>query len=110
MTTTEFRKMALSFTEAVEASHMSHPDFRVGGKIFATLGYPDEEHGVLKLSPQEQQKMISEWPAAYSAAKGAWGRRGHTQVLLSAIDPDTLHSAMTLAWRNTAPRRLDGSR
>ena len=106
MTAAEFRKMALSFPEAVEASHLAHPDFRVGGRIFATLGYPDDNHGVLMLPPEEQRRLINDKPAAFSAVKGAWGRRGNTQVLLSAVDDRTLREAMTLAWRNKAPKRI----
>ena len=46
MTSDEFRKMALEIPTAVERSHMNHPDFRVAGKIFASLGVPDESWGM----------------------------------------------------------------
>jgi hypothetical protein len=62
MTTEQFREIALSFPEAVEASHMGHPDFRVGGKIFATLGYPNDTRAVLVLLPDEQKEVISQHP------------------------------------------------
>jgi len=58
MTARDFREIALSFPEAIESAHMSHPDFRVGGRIFATLGYPDEEWGMIKLTPEEQRKFV----------------------------------------------------
>ena len=110
MTAAEFRKIALSFPEAAEASHMSHPDFRVGGKIFATLGYPDGRHGVLMLSAADQERLISENSSAFSPAKGAWGRRGSTQVLLSAADAGTIREALKAAWRKAAPKRLANAR
>ena len=110
MTAAEFRKMALSLPEAVEASHMGHPDFRVGGKIFASLGYPDNDYGVLMLPPSQQQQLIGGSSQAFSPAKGAWGRRGNTQVLLSAVDAAALRNAMEAAWRKAAPKRLAASR
>ena len=85
---------------------MNHPDFRVGGKIFATLGYPDDDHGVLILPTGEQQKLIGGNPEAFSPARGAWGHRGSTQVLLSAVDGLAMREAMKAAWRKAAPKRL----
>jgi hypothetical protein len=72
--------MALSLPEAVEASHMDHPDFRVRGKIFATLGYPDEDWGMVSLSPTDQQLLVLAEPGVFVPANGAWGRRGATNV------------------------------
>jgi hypothetical protein len=106
MTPAEFRKIALSLPEAVEASHVGHPDFRVGGKIFATLSYPNASYGVLILTPEEQQNAIGQHPSAFSAVNGAWGRRGSTHVLLEAIDANALREPMTIAWRKAAPKRL----
>jgi hypothetical protein len=106
MTAAEFRKIALSFPEAVEASHVAHPDFRVGGRIFATLGYPDECYGVLMLTPDEQQELIGRYPEMFDAVKGGWGRRGSTQVLLQSANRRVLESAMQRAWRKRAPKRL----
>ena len=71
MTAKEFRKLALSFPVAAEGTHMGHPDFRVGGKIFATLG-PDEAWGMVKLTPQQQAAFMSAQPGAFSPASGAW--------------------------------------
>lgn len=106
MTAAEFRKIALSLPETVEASHVGHPDFRVRGRIFATLAYPNDSYGVLILTPEEQQKVISSNPSGFSAVNGGWGRRGSTQVLLSAVDEDVLRERMTIAWRRVAPKRL----
>jgi hypothetical protein len=110
MTAAQFRKIALSFPETVEAAHMGHPDFRVGGKIFATLGYPNEERGVLVLSPDEQRELIRQHPKMFESVPGGWGRRGSTQVLLKQITPPILKAAMRKAWKRKAPKRLSESR
>jgi hypothetical protein len=102
----EFRRIALSMTEASESSHMAHPDFRVGGKIFATLGYPDQCSGVVMLSPEQQKNFLRAHPDAFIPVKGAWGRRGGTHVRLDAVDSATLRSAMVAAWLKRAPKRL----
>jgi len=106
MTAAQFRAIALSFPEAVEASHMRHPDFRVRGKIFATLGYPDHRYGVLKLAPEEQQKAIESNRAAFSVVTGAWGRQGATRVLLEEVKADALQVWMRRAWSRVAPKKL----
>jgi hypothetical protein len=110
MTAAQFRAIALTFPEVVEASHMGHPDFRVGGKIFATLGYPNEGRGVLVLSPEEQQGLISRYPEMFEAVPGGWGRRGSTQVRLKQITRPVLESAMRTAWQRKAPKRLSKPR
>jgi hypothetical protein len=92
--------------EAVEASHVGHPDFRIRGKIFASLGYPDGDYGAVMLAPEEQQKFIELQPAAFSPAAGAWGRRGSNEVLLSAVDAENVRAAIASAWRHKAPKRL----
>jgi hypothetical protein len=106
VTANDFRRIALSFPEAVEHAHMNHPDFRVGGKIFATLGYPDKSHGMVKLSPEQQHYFSKDYPDVFVPVKGVWGRRGPTSVHLKAIDKKTLHKAISAAWQNTAPKRL----
>ncbi len=100
MTPDQFRRLALSFPEATENAHMGHPDFRVRGKIFATL-HPDGRHGMVKLTPDQQATFVEDHPAAFAPEAGAWGRSGCTRVTLKAIDEDTLGEALTLAWRNT---------
>jgi len=106
MTDAQFREIALSFPEAVEAAHMGHPDFRVGGRIFATLGYQNEGRGVLLLSPEEQQEMLSQHPKMFEPVPGGWGRRGSTQVVLARITRPVLEAAMRKAWQSKAPKRL----
>ena len=105
MTAAQFRKLALSFPGAFESAHMNHPDFRVGGRIFASLGYPDDEHGMVVLPSEEQTRMIREQPNAFAPAKGAWGKRGSTVVRLSVVDSATLRSALEIAWRMKSVRR-----
>jgi hypothetical protein len=106
MTAADFRRIALSFPEAEESAHMSHPDFRVGGKIFATLGYPDEDHGMVILPPEEQARLVKTYPKVFAPAKGAWGKSGSTSVRLEAIDKTTLRRAIEIAWRKRAPKDL----
>jgi hypothetical protein len=110
MTPTEFRELALSFPDAVESAHMHHPDFRVGGKIFATLGYPDKDSAMVKLSPDEQKEFVRTSPGVFQPAKGAWGRQGSTIVYLPAATIDIVRGALTAAWRNTASKRLSKNR
>lgn len=105
-----FRRLALSFPGAEERAHKGHPDFRVGGRIFATLGWPDEEWGVVNLTPDEQALFIESSPTMFEPVPGAWGRRGSTKVRLKAVDPETLRNALAAAWRNKAPKKLVESR
>jgi hypothetical protein len=106
MTANDFRRLALSLPETVESSHMDHPDFRVAGKIFATLGYPDAAWGMVKLPPLHQDLFIQAAPEAFVVVKGAWGRRGATSVRLAKVKKAILRKALVSAWRFTAPRRL----
>lgn len=106
MTPDEFRALALALPDSVEGAHMGHADFRVGGKIFATLGYPDAEHGALMLSPEEQAALLRSHAHAFAPANGAWGERGSTTVQLRAIDIDTARAALLAAWRKRAPKRV----
>ena len=110
MTPNEFRELALSFPEAIESAHMHHPDFRVGGKIFATLEYPNENSAMVKLSPDEQKEFVRSNPDVFEPAKGAWGRQGSTIVHLPAAMIEIVCEALTAAWRNTAPKRLSKNR
>jgi hypothetical protein len=98
---TDFRRIALGLLGAVEGAHMGHPDFRVGGKIFATL-HADDVHGMVKLTPDQQQRLVEEHPAAFTFESGAWGRQGCTRVRLEAVDEETLGAALTMAWRDHA--------
>jgi hypothetical protein len=105
VTADEFRSLALHFPEASEEAHMGHPDFRVRGKIFATLG-PDKTWGMVKLTPDQQASFVRLEPKVFHPANGAWGRRGCTIVHLGDADELTVRQALGAAWRNTAPKRL----
>lgn len=106
MTPNEFRRLALSFPEAVEAQHMDHPDFRVAGKIFATLAYPDKTYGMVKLPLLDQDKFVEEWPEVFTPVPGYWGKTGATHVHLKKATKEALKTAMAVAWRNAAPKNL----
>ena len=106
MTANDFRKIALSFPEAIESAHMDHPDFRVRGKIFATLGYPDENWAVVKLTAEEQKSSVRADPDVFQPVKGAWGRRGNTGMHLPSAKTARAREVLAAAWRNTAPKRL----
>ena len=105
MTAQEFRDLALSLPEAIESAHMGHADFRVRGKIFATLE-PDETYGMAKLTPEQQATFVRTEPKVFQPIKGAWGRRGCTKVSLEAATEPSVRQALAAAWRNTAPKRL----
>ena len=100
MTPTGFRRIALGLKGAVEQSHHGHPDFRMGGRIFATLGYPDSKWGMVVLTPDQQRLFVRDHPGVFVPAAGAWGDQGSTTVRLDRIDEEALGEALTLAWRN----------
>jgi hypothetical protein len=106
MTADEFREMVLSLPETSEAEHMRHPDFRVGGKIFATLSPPGQGWAMVKLTPEQQEAFVQAEPEVFSLFNGAWGSSGATKVNLRAAKKTTLRTALVLAWRNRAPKRL----
>jgi hypothetical protein len=110
MTAQEFREIALSLPGTEERSHMDHPDFRVGGKIFATLGHPNQEYGVIMLSPAQQKKWVRAKPDAFAPAQGAWGRGDNTRARLAALDESTLREAINAAWRKCASKNAAGPR
>jgi len=109
VTEARFRTIALAKKGAVEGAHRDHPDFRVEGRIFATL-HQDGKYGMVKSTPEQQQAFIRDQPAAFTPEDGAWGRQGCTAVLLEAVDEDALGDALTLAWRNAAERRAPKKR
>ncbi len=106
MTAEHFRRMALGFPETSESAHMGHPDFRVRGRIFATLCWPDEDWGMVKLTPNQQEMFVQAKPEVFVPVKGGWGRRGATNVRLKAANKATLRRALAAAWRIAAPKRL----
>src|SRR6266705_2532654 len=103
MTVREFRSIALSLPQVSEAAHIGHPDFRVGGKIFATLGYPRQGWGMVKLAPQQQEEFVNSEPDVFIPAAGAWGGRGATTVRLRTAKKASVRKALEVAWRNIAP-------
>jgi hypothetical protein len=106
MTSAQFRRIALKLPEAVEKSHMGHPDFRVSGKIFATLGYPDDGFGVVMVSPQDQDFLVRSDPKTFAPVRGAWGKAGSTMVSLKQAKSRAVASALESAWRRRASKSL----
>ena len=98
-----FRRIVLGLREAVESAHMGHPDFRVNGRIFATLN-DDQTRGMVVLTPDQQQRFIDEHPQVFQPENGAWGRSGCTRIHLEAVDEETLGEAVTVAWQNSIAR------
>lgn len=105
MTPDDFRRLALSLPEAEESSHMDHPDFRIRGKIFATLA-PGGEWGMVKLTPEQQREWVRALPEMFQPVKGGWGKKGCTNIILATADAETIRKALAEAWRNTAPKKL----
>jgi hypothetical protein len=105
MTAQEFRRLALSLPQTSESTHQGHPDFRVAGHVFATLGYPRSGWGMVKLTPEQQELFVRSQPAAFAPVAGAWGRAGSTSVRLRAARKGAVREALLFAWRNRAPKR-----
>lgn len=110
VTAAEFRRLALALPGTEEHEHMEHPDFRVGGKIFATLGYPDAGRGMVKLFPDQQAEFVAADPATFVPVKGAWGKQGCTHVLLKTADKAKVKLAMRLAWERAGGTEASGER
>jgi hypothetical protein len=105
MTANKFRSLALEISGALESSHMDHPDFRIGGKIFASLGYPDDEYGMVKLTPEQQRAFLKKAPSVFDPCAGAWGKRGATSVCLRLAPVGLLRAALDAASKNVnAPK------
>ncbi|MGB0953598.1 MAG: MmcQ/YjbR family DNA-binding protein [Planctomycetota bacterium] len=105
MTPSQFRKLALQLPEAVEGEHHDHPDFRVGGKIFATIG-PDATWGMVKLKSELQTKLVRDESDAFSAFPGKWGEYGATKVVFEYAPIEQVEQALLAAWRNVAPKKM----
>ncbi len=105
MTIEEFRKMALEIPGAVEQSHMNHPDFRVGGKIFATLGAPDKNWAMVKLTPEQQRAFMEKCLEIFKPCSGAWGRQGATNVYLATARAGIVRSALDTAAKNLPSKK-----
>jgi hypothetical protein len=101
MTPAAFRDLALKLPGAVESAHVGHPDFRMGGKIFATLS-PDGAWGMVKLTPEQQGVFVRAQPGVFEAFDNAWGRMGCTKVHLKGATKGALEPALVAAWENLA--------
>ena len=109
MTARDFRRIALALDGAVEGEHMSHPDFRIRNRIFATI-HPDPRRGSLLLTPEQQVRFIERDPVAFTPAAGAWGRSGSTYVLFESADEEMVGEGLTLAWQNAVAKGPTKSR
>ncbi len=110
MTVEDFRRIALSMPGAEESSHMGAADFRVGGRIFATLASQSQGYGNLALTPEQQAAFVGELPEVFLPIAGGWGRMGMTHIRLAAADEDILTGALQTAWKlrvqkNTKPKK-----
>jgi hypothetical protein len=106
MSSSRFRRVALSLPGAIEGSHHGHADFRAGQRIFATLGHSDENWGMVQLTPEQQSVLVEAEPDIFQPMPGGWGKRGSTNLRLARADQATLQSALTLAWTNIVPKSL----
>src|SRR5664279_5134084 len=100
MTPADFRRIALSLPGAEEGSHMGAADFRVGGKIFATLASQAQGYGNLMLTPEQQSAFVEELPEVFLPIAGGWGRMGMTHIRLGAANEDVLAGALRTAWKS----------
>ena len=98
-TADDFRRIALGLDGAEERSHMGAPDFRVGGRIFATLASEAQGYGNLVLTPEVQAAFVAEAPEVFVPIAGGWGRMGMTHIRLAAADEETLAGALRTAWK-----------
>jgi|ERR1700722_1023289 hypothetical protein len=99
MKVTDFRRLALRLEGAEEGSHMGAADFRVGGRIFATLASQEQGYGNLMLSPAQQAEFVKEQPDIFLPIAGGWGRMGATHIRLAAANEDVLAGALQTAWK-----------
>jgi hypothetical protein len=106
----DFRRIALSFEGVEEKSHMGAPDFRVGGRIFATLASQKQGFGNLMLSPEQQAAFIEELPEVFLPVSGGWGKSGATHIRLAAANEDVLAGALRTAWKRRREQNAKSSR
>lgn len=102
-----FRRLALELPEAIESSHMGHPDFRLNNRIFATLSAQEKGYGVLKLTPEQQQAFITEQPKSFSPVQGGWGRMGMTFIHLEHADEALIAGALSTAYHNLQKKQSE---
>jgi hypothetical protein len=103
MTPDTFRRLALALPGTRESRHVDHPDFRVGTRVFATLGYPGPGDGMVKLSPLQQSQFVAAFPEVFAPIPGGWGAKGATRVILRRATVRALRPALLEAWRHLAP-------
>src|SRR5436190_381059 len=99
MTIKDFRRIALGLKDTIESAHMGHPDFRIDGRLFASL-HKDQQWGMVALTPDQQQEFVIHGRETFVPENGAWGRMGYTKVHLASVDEDALGRALTLARQN----------
>jgi YjbR protein len=100
MTAEQFRRLVLSFEGSEEHAHHGHPDFRVNGKIFSTLGFPNVQRAMVKLTAEQQADFLHDYPTVFSPASGKWGLQGATSVCLLKARRAELSRAVEAAWQN----------
>jgi hypothetical protein len=110
MNASDFRRIALSLEGAEESSHMGAPDFRVGGRIFATLASQDQGYGNLMLTPQQQADFVRELPEVFLPVRGGWGKMGATHIRLAKANEDMLTGALHAAWKLRMEKNVKTSR
>jgi hypothetical protein len=110
MNADDFRRIALSFEEAEESSHTGAPDFRVGGRIFATLASAKQGYGNLMLTLEQQADFVVELPEVFVPIAGGWGRMGMTHIRLAAANVDVLTGALHTAWKRRLEKNKKSSR
>jgi hypothetical protein len=99
VTVKDFRRIALSLDGVEESSHMGQPDFRVGGRIFATLAAAEQGYGNLMLTPEQQATFVAELPEVFIPIAGGWGKNGATHIRLAVANKDVLEGALRTAWK-----------
>src|SRR5271168_2324315 len=108
MKAADFRRIALSLEGAEEGSHMGAVDFRVGGRIFATLASQAQGYGNLMLTPEQQAAFVEELPEVFLPIAGGWGRMGSTHIRLAAASKDVVAGALQTAWKLPAGKKCQG--
>jgi hypothetical protein len=103
MTADDFRRLALSLQDAIERAHMGHPDFRVNGRIFASL-HSQDRFGMVTLTPEEQRIVMKHDPGMFEPSAGAWGRQGCTNVRLAEAEEGPVRAALILAWERISQK------
>jgi hypothetical protein len=99
MNPTDFRRIALSLEGVEEGSHAGLPDFRVGGRRFASLASQADGYGNLTLTPEQQAAFVQEAAEIFVPIAGGFGRMGHTHIRLAAANEDVLAGALRTAWK-----------